>query len=61
MADRGHDGIDAVAFTALEVISVKLAVGFHMSDHHLDGRLSLQFAPDLADHPALLAGAVDPE
>src|SRR5262249_13989373 len=48
-----------VAGTALEVAAAEVAVGFHVSDHSLDGGSAPQFALDEAEDAALLAGDED--
>jgi hypothetical protein len=59
VADCGEDGVRGVAGTALEVAAAEVAVGFHVSDHSLDGGSAPQFALDDAEDAALLAGDED--
>lgn len=68
--EMGEDQVDVVAAAAehrvegvadrtLERASGEAAVGFHVSDHRLDGAASFQVALQRRGHPAMLAGDKD--
>src|SRR4029077_3363811 len=58
VADCGEDGVRGVAGTALEVAAAEVAVGFHVSDHSLDGGSAPQFALDDAEDAARIGRIV---
>jgi hypothetical protein len=59
VADGGEDGVGGIAGGSFEIAATKMALGFHMADHGLDGGAASQFALDGTEHAALLPGDED--
>jgi len=59
VADGGEDRVGGVACGSLEIAAAEMALGFHVSNHGLNGRAAAQFALDGAEHTASLAGDED--
>ena len=64
MAGSNEEGVDGIAVTAFQVISLEQAVGFRVPDHGLDGIAASQFSfnrgrgnsPSVADVDCCFAG-----
>jgi hypothetical protein len=59
VADGGENGVGGIALGSLEIAAAKMAFGFHMAYHGLDGGAAAQLALDGAEHAALLPGDED--
>lgn len=60
MTDGGEDGVDGVTFGTLQEAAGEVAVGFHVTDHRLDGAAAFQFASDGWRQAVFLAGDEHP-
>src|SRR6476620_8311250 len=61
LADRGEDGVDAVADAAFEIVAVHAVLGLDVADDGLDSRTTLHLAPDGSRDAADLPRDPDPE
>jgi hypothetical protein len=58
-AGGGEHGVDAVALTSLQVITVHAVLGFHVTDHRLNGGAALHLAVDGGGNATDLAADPD--
>jgi hypothetical protein len=54
VADGTEDGVDGVAFTALETTSAEMPVALHVADDGLDGRAAPELTLGDTEHTTLL-------
>src|SRR5262249_34836121 len=59
VADCGEDGVRGVAGTVLEVAAAEVAVGFHVSDHSLDGAGGFEIAMNICHGGRVIAMKID--
>ena len=59
MADGGEDDVGGIALAALQVAATEVTIGFHVTDHGLDGGAASELAFDRSEDAALLAGDED--